>query len=218
MSTGLKLLVDKIVLRFCSKGRVIDGVWIGSAKNDDPKRAREAAESAFALIKLRDPVQYQRICRHLKRIWVTIIPTQFAWYSARLDACVLDERFVLAVDTPIERIASTIVHEATHARLEHLGVRYEEKRRPLIERICIGREVAFLKRLPNCEELVSHAEKRRKYFSSNPDFFSETQFKQRHLDGSVKALRDLGTPPWVINVVIASYRIMGKIPRDYQPG
>ena len=172
MSTGLQLLFDKIALRFCSKGRVIDGVWIGSFNNDDPERARELAESAFTLIKHHDPIQYQRVCRHLRRIWVTLIPAYSGWYNARLDACVLSEKHVLSEDTSVEEIASTIVHEATHARLEHLGIQYDEKRRSSVEKICIGREVALLRRLQGCEKLLSQAAYKRQYYANHPEFFS----------------------------------------------
>ena len=45
----------------------------------------------------------------------------------------LDERFLANPETSVEMIASTIVHEATHAKLERLGVSYAEDRRARIE-------------------------------------------------------------------------------------
>jgi hypothetical protein len=39
-----------------------------------------------------------------------------------LNACLLDERVVASETTTLEWIASTIVHEATHARLEKWGI------------------------------------------------------------------------------------------------
>ncbi len=216
MSTGLELLIDKIALRFCSKGRVIDGVWIGSFNNDSVERARELAESAFALIKHHDPVQYRRICRHLKRIWVTLIPTYGGWYNPQLGACVLNEKYVLSKEASVEKIALTIVHEATHARLQHLGIQYDEKKRSSIENICMGREVALLRRLPGCEKLLSQAEHKRQYYAKNPEFFSDPEFRRRYAENSVIALRDLGVPSWPIKVIVAVLQFMGKIPRDYR--
>jgi hypothetical protein len=119
MSTGRKAIMDKLELRLVAKGRVIDGVWVGASDNDDPK-ARERVEAAFALIKNADIIQYKRILRHLKRIWIRIVTSSArACYRPSIDACALDERYVLSPDTSIEMIASSIVHEATHARLDH---------------------------------------------------------------------------------------------------
>ncbi len=47
-------------------------------------------------------------------------------------------------------------------------------------------------------------------FGSNTEYFANAPAKLRHVDGSVKALRELGTPAWVIKLVIASYRLAGK--------
>jgi hypothetical protein len=210
MSTGLKRLFDQIGLRFASKGRVIDGVWIDAIDEGDPDRARQKVEAAFALINQHDPIQYKRICRHLKRIWILFVPAKSGCYDAGFDACLLNEKYVLSDSVSVENIASTIVHEATHARLRHWGIRYEEKQRSPLERICIGREVALLKRLPNCDQLLSQTEYKRQYCATHPEFFSDTLALQRHIEGSLKALRELDTPAWVINVVIASYRIRGK--------
>lgn len=43
-------------------------------------------------------------------------------------------------------IALTIVHEAAHARLHARGIGYPEGRRARIERLCVGREIAFARR------------------------------------------------------------------------
>src|SRR2546427_9194317 len=45
--------------------------------------------------------------------------------------------------TSAARLASTLVHEATHARLDRLGFRYAAERRARIEGICFRREIAF---------------------------------------------------------------------------
>ena len=59
----------------------------------------------------------------------------------------LDERFVTNPETTIERIASVIVHEATHARMERCGIGYAEDQRARIETVCFRRELAFAVRL-----------------------------------------------------------------------
>ncbi len=125
----------------------------------------EKVEAAFTLIKLHDPIQYNGICRHLKRIWVIVIALlkpgltmQASMFASSIRSMSCQTLFRL------RRSLRTIVHEATHARLEHRGIRYEETRRSSIERICIGRELALLKRLPNCAKLSNEAEYKRQYF------------------------------------------------------
>ena len=80
-----------------------------------------------------------RIRRDLKRIWVFLVPDGLAEYKHALGACVLDERFVTNPETTIERIASVIVHEATHARMERCGIGYAEDQRARIEAVCFRR-------------------------------------------------------------------------------
>jgi hypothetical protein len=216
MSANLSELFDQFSLRFLSKGRAVDGLWIGSYNNDDPKGARERAEAAFAFIKQYDPIQYKRILGHLKRIWVDIIPGSLACYKSQLDACVLDQRHVLSEDTSLESLASNIVHEATHARLQHWGIAYDEQRRSRIERICIGREVAFLKRLPNSEKLVKRAEYERDYCANTPEYFSNEKFHERHVEGSLQALRDLRAPNWFIALTTRLMRLRDATPPNYR--
>ena len=52
--------------------------------------------------------------------------TRMASFNHSLNACQLDERFVLDEKSGPELIASVIVHEATHARLMRCGIGYEE--------------------------------------------------------------------------------------------
>jgi hypothetical protein len=70
-----------------------------------------------------------------------------------VQACVLDERYVLSETTTLEQIALTIIHEATHARLERCGIDYDEKLRQRIEAVCLRREFAFVAKLPNGAKL-----------------------------------------------------------------
>ncbi len=198
MSVNLSAIIDKLALKFLSKGREIDGLWIGSLTDDDQGRARGRVEAAFALIKSTDPIQYRRTTRHLRRIWINVIPNGLAQYQSSIDACLIDERYVLSEETSIEMIASSVVHETTHARLDHLGIQYEEKKRSSIERICLGREVAFLKRLPGCEKLLQETVYARNYYAEMPEYFTNQKFNERAIDGIASAMRYLNAPSWFI--------------------
>jgi hypothetical protein len=146
---------DKFEL-WLSTSRTIDGLWVGSCARDR-KNEREITlrrvEEALRLIKLYDPLSYSRIIRDLKRIWVNLVPHYNAWYLHPLQACVLDGRYVLSETTTLEQIALTIIHEATHARLERCGIDYDEKLRQRIEAVCLRREFAFVAKLPNGAKL-----------------------------------------------------------------
>src|SRR5579872_7101674 len=127
-----------------SKGRVVDGLWVGSAQSD-PEPGLQRVEAALRLIERFAPLHYRRIKTSLSRIWVQLVPHGAGCYLHSLNACLLDER-VVASET-VEWIASAIVHEATHARLEKWGIRYDEAVRLRIERICIRRELDFARYL-----------------------------------------------------------------------
>src|SRR5713101_6929819 len=100
-------------------------------------------EEALRLIKTYDRVRYNRLIRDLERVWVTLLPGYPACYDHSIRACELDTRYVLADTSQPEVIASTIVHEATHARLRRSGIGYEEDLRPRVEAVCYRAQIAF---------------------------------------------------------------------------
>ena len=119
-------------------------------------------------------------------------------YKHSLKACILDERYVADPATTIERIASTIVHETTHARLERYGIGYKTELRTRIEAICFRRELAFAVRLPNSAELQQEISRYLEWSQANPDFFSDANFRERHTAGEIEALRYAGAPDLLI--------------------
>jgi hypothetical protein len=117
-------------------------------------------------------------------------------------ACVLDERFVLHETTTLERIASTIVHEATHAKLDRRGISYDcEKERPRIEAICLRRELNFIAKLTHGEQLRDEFARTLEWVAGEHDYFSDLSFQQRTDQGNVEILRYLGTPDWLIRFI-----------------
>jgi hypothetical protein len=167
MLAWLAVLSEKFLLK-SSSGEEIAGLWVGTWKDESPGDIRRV-EEALDLIKNNDPLQYAHVTRYLKRLWVTLLASNRAEYHRSIDACVLDERFVRSETTTIPKIAAVIIHEATHARLEHWGIRYDEKQRSRIEEICYRREIAFVDRLPNCEDLRSQLVYELDWYIANPD-------------------------------------------------
>jgi hypothetical protein len=59
-------------------------------------------------------------------IAITRLAAALGRWQHNLRAALLDRDFVLASETTPQRIASVIVHELTHARLERAGFRITE--------------------------------------------------------------------------------------------
>jgi hypothetical protein len=184
-----------------SKGRKIDGLWVGTMESK-PHPALRRVEEALQLIKRHDMLNYSRITRNLDRIWVHLIPSAGAHYERSLNACVIDERYVLRETTTIERIASTIVHEATHARLEGWGISYVEERRSRIEAICLRRELSFLAELTDSESLQEEIVRTLEWCTTNRDHLSDASFRERDSLGNAEIFRYLGVPDWLISFLM----------------
>jgi hypothetical protein len=193
------VLMDRIGLRL-STVRDIDGVWVGAFTNQDESALRRVA-AALQLMKQQGPLHYSRVIRNLDRIWINTLPNACAQYSCRLNACELDERFVVMDETTPEMIASAIVHETTHARLERYGVAYDEAKRHRIEAICLRRELNFVSGLAGCEALQEQCRRSVDYYSTTPEFFLDRHMQQRFQDGSLEALRHLGVPNWLVALI-----------------
>jgi hypothetical protein len=207
-------LVDRLALAMCT-ARHVDGLWIGTW-NSTPEEDLARVESALMLIKEHSPVGYARIVRELERIWVALSFAGLGEYKHSLRACILDERYVADPATTVEQIASTIVHEATHARLERCGIEYDEELRTRIEAICFRRELAFAARLPNSAELRQRIERYLEWYPANPDYFSNAKFGERDTTGRIEALRHLGVPDWLIRATLASKSMLGRARRLFR--
>jgi len=192
-------LIDRLRL-WLSTSRMVDGLLIDVWGSESQLLTR--IEEALRLIKQHDSLHYSRVVNNLDRIWVHLLPDAAAHYDRSLNACVMDERFVLLESTTLERIASTIVHEATHARLERWGVVYDEKKRPRIEAICLRRELNFAAGLPDSESLQEEIRSTLEWCASDHEFFSDESFQQREVQGQFDTLRYLGTPNWLVSFLM----------------
>ncbi|MGX9142716.1 hypothetical protein [Mesorhizobium sp. 128a] len=126
------------IVRF-NTSRTIDGVVIIGDKGVDK------IVEALGLIKNFDPIRYTHLRRDVGQILVTTLPASVAQWGESLKACELDERYLTREGTTPAHIASTIVHEATHARLMRCGIGYEETLRDRVERVaCAERSLSQL--------------------------------------------------------------------------
>jgi hypothetical protein len=181
-----------------SFSRSVDGLWIGCFRDENRERVFSRVAASLQLIKLHDPIRYKHLTRDLERIWVNLVPGYRGQYRDEFRMCELDERFVLADSTTLETIASVVVHEATHARLQGCGIGYDERIRARVEAICIRRQVAFTARLP--DGMQAHEEAERNLAQRPPEFWANAAFLDRRDAGSVEALRYLGVPNYAIRM------------------
>jgi hypothetical protein len=193
----------RIALWF-SKGRHVDGLWIGVAYEDDPEPILGRVEAALRLIKEWDRVRYDRLLRDLERVWVDLLPGALGSFVRSIRACKLDIRFVMDEATSAEMIAATIVHEATHARLFRRGIGYEESLRQRVEAVCVRRELAFAARLPNGDKMRELAERS---LCEPPDMWTDQSLGERYLEGQIQMGRHLRIPNWVIRTAIGIGRL-----------
>jgi hypothetical protein len=192
-------LMDRVGV-WMSTAREVDGLWVGASTNQD-ESVLQRVEDALQLMKQQGPLHYSRVIRSLDRIWINLAAGTRGYYSRQLNACVLDERFVLDEQTTPDRIASVIVHEATHAVLDRRGIAYNEPQRHRIEAICLRRQLHFVSGLAGCEAEKESVRASLEYYSNNSEFFSDTNMQQRFHDGSIETLRWLGVPNWLVAVI-----------------
>jgi hypothetical protein len=180
-----------------SRSRRVDGMWLGVNGDKDDEHLLGCVEAALGVIKQHDSPRYRRLLRDVKRIWITVLPGPRGSFSSAFDRCDLDCRFV--AESPPETIASTIVHEATHAHpcLRKFG--YPEHLRHRIEGICMRQQLAFADRLPNGRKI--REEVGRNLSRSQSDWSSEA-LEKSYLAGRLAAARHLGVPEWLLQSLL----------------
>jgi hypothetical protein len=182
-------LVDFALLRL-SKSISVDGLWIGAFCDEDQGEVLLRVQSALALIKAHDVKRYKRAIASFDRIWVNYLFGSVGQYVPELRRCQLDPGFVLS--SPIETIASTIVHEATHARFINVGIPYTYENRHRVEKACIRQELVFAQRIPEAEELRRRINEK---LLLDPDVWSKETSSNRFREAFSES--EGGLPKWL---------------------
>jgi hypothetical protein len=179
----------------------------------DPPALLERVELALALIRDHDARRYRAIRRCLSRIWVRLLPGPCASFSAAAKACQLDTRYVADPAVTPEELATSIVHEAAHARIDRC-VPYRADLRHRIEAACRREELAFARRLPAGAAI---AERTEAWLAAPPstDFWSDAAFRDRWLEGSLENLRHAGLPEWLLRGLRRSHALASAVRKRY---
>ena len=125
-------------------------------------------------------------------LWVTA-GALGEWHS-QTRIIVLEETYMRDQRTSARDIASTLVHESTHARLDAKGFACSPELRVRIERVCFRRQRAFARRLAKPGDLLVQAE----WGLNLPaQHFSREAGRQR----AFVKLVELGMPQWLAQAI-----------------
>lgn len=112
-------------------------------------------DAALALIEQYQPDTFARMSQDFSRIHVVRYPCRAAFFpDSRV--CVIELTFTVNPEFTEAQIASSIVHEAMHARVNAMGIS-DPAQRPDEERLCRQAELEFGLAIPNGEAIVQRA-------------------------------------------------------------
>jgi hypothetical protein len=105
-------------------------------------------DEALALIERYQPWRFRHLQRDLDAIHVVRFPCRGAWIGEE-GACVTELTFLARRDITAAPVASSIVHEGMHARVDRMGVSRYSRDRAREERLCRRAELEFGQSLPS---------------------------------------------------------------------
>lgn len=104
-------------------------------------------DEALALIETYQPWRLRHLRRDLDEIRVVRFPCRGAWIPEE-GACVTELTFLNRRDISAAPVASSIIHEGMHARVDRMGVSRYARDRAREERLCRRAELEFGQSLP----------------------------------------------------------------------
>jgi hypothetical protein len=184
-------------------------VLLSRITSEPSDRALAQISAALALLARYAPAHLRRLRERVRAIMVC--RTTWAW------ACWLRERRVIKIRedhvttaTP-ERLAATLVHELTHARLSNFP--YGEAIRIRLERACVRAELGFARRLPDGGAMAAEISAR--LASLSAEDYTDAQFEDRQRELADKAYADLRATlsprtAWIMDRVHPRVRDWGR--------
>ncbi len=151
-------------------------------------------QAALRLVEQHDPRRFRQLQRYVRAIILGAHPIYSAQWFEEDRTCELGLAYVMASTTTPSRLAATIIHETTHARLFRLGIDYAEARRARVEAICYKAQVDFASRLPDGAKIVPELQR---WLEPDPAYYASSSFREREFE----SLSKLGCPEWIIRAV-----------------
>ncbi|MFL5493649.1 MAG: hypothetical protein ACJ8DC_04605 [Gemmatimonadales bacterium] len=171
-------------LLILSQRKKLDGIEVVDAAEEDGERTLERLRGALNVIEKGDPRRYQRLKRDLRRI--VLVRAGDPEFASEIGACILRSGYVR--ESEPAALASTLVHEATHARLCRLGIGYGPALRARVEGICVREQIAFAERIGSVE-ILDHLRQK-----LDRPWWTRAQLQERR----IVAWRNLGVPEWAV--------------------
>lgn len=104
-------------------------------------------DDALALIEQYQPWRVRHLERDLVEFRIARFPCRGAYFPGER-ACMTELTFLARRDITAATVASSIVHEGIHARVDCMGVKRETRDRAREERLCRRAELEFGRSLP----------------------------------------------------------------------
>lgn len=197
---------------------IIDGIALTIVAAEwEPIAAR--VRSAIELIRQHDPYRLKVLRRYLTggvQVDQSIVGriAEFDWQTM---TCKVHPDYINSEASP-EELATTLVHEATHARLWHLGFRYESAQSRVREEAnCMRQEIAFAQRVPGGAAIAETVQRQLKCL--DPSDYDDAAFNRRYIARRlrlVRRARKSGVPGWLLRCGGLIARPL-KRGRDKQP-
>ena len=102
----------------------------------------ERLDQALALIEQTQPWRLRHLRRDLRYFWIVRYACRGAYFPDER-ACMTELTFLNRRDISAAPVASSIVHEGIHARVDQMGVRRDGRDRAREERLCRRAELEF---------------------------------------------------------------------------
>ena len=107
----------------------------------------ERLDDALTLIERYQPWRFRHLQRDLEYFWVVRYPCRGAYFPGRR-VCITELTFLARRDISPAPVASSIIHEGMHARVDRMGVKPVSRDAAREERLCRLAELDFGRALP----------------------------------------------------------------------
>ena len=142
-----------------SRTRTLRGVTVdvvNTRPDIDTEHIFARLDDALGIIERHQPWYFRHLVRDFSRIAVRRYPCRGAYFPDER-TCLVELTFSVNPEFSTSQIASTIVHEAMHARLDRRGVAFTREIAARHERFCRRAEVELGMSVPDGEPIVERA-------------------------------------------------------------
>jgi hypothetical protein len=171
-------------------------VRIYAVESDDHDHLRQLLGSALDYLATYGPRQYKQLRHRIRRVSIRQLPHLQGAFEEAGPAIVIAEAFLSRSATSPVRVASTLVHEATHARIHELGIRHRGKTAIRIERACTREELRFLDLVPRDDGAALS-----EVIKAKHDGAAQVWSPEARLDAVQRGLTAVGGPVWLTRLL-----------------